>query len=438
MQTRIYSIMAMPCPIFKESRLLKILLLAAFLQTLLLCFLRVSGQSKGEGTPNPADYAAIKPLSVGDTLPPIELHTTWPTPRKLLLPEGAAGKLTIFYFWHTTCTGCWGKFPLLDSLQRQFGDSIQIITITPEKEAYATAFLQRMPKVKHIRLPGIYKDTLLHKLFPFLFVSHVAWVQPDGRVAALTGPGYVQAGFIREALAGNTSGWQVKKDISFFDPGSALFSFNTRAGYNLEATGINYTAWSNYLPGVETGIFHLQKESLHRLTLVNNTLTQLFERVYRLPRFPHQWRIPDSLAGLFKKPAHMPGEEWLPENAWCLEIQWTPVKDNRQQKIDILQAIENKFGITGSVDTLPVPCWIIKGKDKPGGTLSLRSEVYRFNEASPIHLQSQTAPGSLCTTPLDAAHLQSWTAFEKWCALNGFAAEQGTCNIPVFSISSIL
>jgi thiol-disulfide isomerase/thioredoxin len=408
------------------------LLLAAFLQSLLLCFLRVSGQSKGEGTPNPADYAALKPLTVGDTLQTAMVQVIAPAPQLLTIPHEE--KLTLLYFWHTTCVSCWKKMPFYDSLLTQYEDKIQLITITTEPSEKLHAFMTRHPEIAALQLPMAAADSLLSATFPYLMVSHVVWVAPGGRVVAITGPGYVTAAHIDEALQKEMPDWTVKMDVSLFHRDQPLFTINPKAGYNLSPQSVAFTGWAAHLPGVSSGFYVQQNTAPGRMTGVNITLKNLFERVYRLPPFTHLWKIPDSLKNRFFMPDNITWEDWITDVSFCFELQWPAPVDKLELSRQVLKAIEEKFGITGKIDTISTPCWVLQGAGKPGGGLSLQAGIYRYNQQFAQHIVSEAQPGATCHTPPE---FDNWEGFVQWCTTNGYTAVRKNIPLPFFIIHPI-
>lgn len=402
------------------------------LPAFLFSFLGALGQSKGEGTPSPADYAVIKPLTVGDTMLPATLQVLAPESQWLSIPHPE--KLTLLYFWHTTCVSCWKKMPFYDSLLSHYPGKFQLITITTEPADKLNAFIARHPEIKALQLPMAAADSLLSATFPHLMVSHVVWLAPGGQVTAITGPGYITAAHIDEALQTKMPHWPVKMDVSLFHHDQPLFSPNPKAGYNLSPQAVGFTGWAAYLPGVSSGFVVQKNTGPGRMTGVNITLKNMFERVYLLPPFNHLWKMPDSLKNRFFMPDNIPSEDWIAQVSFCFEMQWPVSMDKQALSRQVLRAIEEKFGITGKIDTIPTPCWVIQGAGKPGGNLSLKAGIYRYNTQFAQHLISETLPETKCHTPPD---FDDWEGFVQWCKTNGFTAGKAMIPLPFFIIHPI-
>ncbi len=439
MQTRNYSIMAMPCPIFRESRLLKILFLVAFLQALLLCFLRVSGQSKGEGTPNPADYAYVKPLSVGDTMLPIELHTTWPTPRKLLLPEGAAGKLTIFYFWHTTCHGCWAKLPKLQALVDSFDGAVEIIPVSNEPGQKIKNFIDRKPELKTLLLPHITADTLLSAMFPYTYVSHVVWILADGRVGAITAPDYLIASNIETALSGKIPGWRIKRDKARLNRNEPLLAWNNATDYKPGPGYQQYFVWTAYMDGLVPGYSEKPYGKGIRRTFINTRLLTFYRFAnHNLPHCDYQYIVPDAIRDKFFKPDTEYQNEWLAKTGWSFEMADPEPTDIARVMEQINAQLQCKFPYSLQMDSLPMNTLFIKDNGKYPKTegILLNHHIAQLNHHSGFPFDIAADIKIWVDELPDGAALKDITLFEKWLGKQGLTYEQNPKTYPVCIIHS--
>ncbi len=422
------------CLLFNKKFRLSTFEPSVFCLAFVFSFLGALGQPKGEGEPSPAGSLSIAPLSVGDTMPTVQMQTFWPAAGTISLPQPGPAALTLIYFWHTACTGCWFKFPLLDSLEKQFAGRVKIVTVTAQKEEVVKAFQQRQAQTKGVGLTGIHADTLLKQMFPFLFVSHVAWVEGSGRVVAITGPGLITEANIVRALSHEKLNLPVKRDISYFKPDRLLFGFNTKAGYNLEPSNLSYAAWAGHLPGVESGIFIGNARPAQRFTAVNISLRQLIAQAHLLPPFATQWLMPDSLKALFFKPDSLAYEEWLPNHSWCLEMVYPPNTDKKNIKARIHRAIEDRFGISIQPDSAGIPCFKVSGKGKPGGNLLAITELYVYNEWSVAFLSDETTAETRLQTAPDPMKQVTLQALQQWAAVNDLSVSKATCRVPVIRI----
>lgn len=141
--------------------------------------------------------AQLKPLQPGDTLPPSSIQYLASGIQYSLslikYPESSIqypASLTILDFWATWCGSCSKKFPLLDSLQQQFGNRLNIVLVNSRKTRDDTikinAFMVRLQKAgqPEYRFKMIINDTILDKHFPHTSLPHYIWIYKNRYVAA--------------------------------------------------------------------------------------------------------------------------------------------------------------------------------------------------------------------------------------------------------------
>jgi len=58
-------------------------------------------------------------------------------------PDALAGKPTFINFWFTRCPPCIEEIPMLNSLQKKFGDKVNFIAITFDDKATVNTFLKK-------------------------------------------------------------------------------------------------------------------------------------------------------------------------------------------------------------------------------------------------------------------------------------------------------
>jgi thiol-disulfide isomerase/thioredoxin len=84
-------------------------------------------------------FTAHAALKVGDTLPDL---ATFKLDGKL--PDSLQGKIVIVDFWASWCLPCAKSFPVLDELQKKYGDRVVILAVNvDEKKANMDKFLQK-------------------------------------------------------------------------------------------------------------------------------------------------------------------------------------------------------------------------------------------------------------------------------------------------------
>jgi thiol-disulfide isomerase/thioredoxin len=86
-------------------------------------------------------FTAPAALNVGDTLPDLASFQL-----EGKLPAALKGKVVIVDFWASWCLPCAKSFPVLDELQKKYGDKLVIVAVSvDEKAANMEKFLTKHP-----------------------------------------------------------------------------------------------------------------------------------------------------------------------------------------------------------------------------------------------------------------------------------------------------
>lgn len=126
------------------------------------------------------------------------------------------GKGLIIDFWGTSCATCIAKFPLLDSLSKKHDGHLTIILANYMKgngdtKERVEKFMKSF-KVKHpsFELPIILVDDNFGELFKFTSIPHYIWIDPNGRIKAITSSDEVTDDNIAKLIAGQTLNLKIK------------------------------------------------------------------------------------------------------------------------------------------------------------------------------------------------------------------------------------
>jgi thiol-disulfide isomerase/thioredoxin len=280
-------------------------------------------------------------LRVGDALP----EALWHEPLSLLegttTLEAYRGKYLLLDFWASWCSPCVAGMPKLDSLQRTFGDRLQIIPLTYQSPAEVRKLLTRAPKWKGIALPFVVHDTTFTRVFPHSTLPHYVWVDALGHVAAITGMEAIHADTLRRVLSEQPVFLPTKNDRSlFYQPDIPL----SRGTYGIPPDHVRAsTLFTRYVEGLPTrqDVFYDDYKRITRITLTNAPLLMLYTlawsnqaRYYTRKNTVLDVRDPDVF--------HHTGTErerlraWMIDHTFCLEVV---VRSGEQA--DALEQLQN-------------------------------------------------------------------------------------------------
>jgi thiol-disulfide isomerase/thioredoxin len=86
-------------------------------------------------------FTASAALKVGDTLPDLASFKL-----EGKLPDTLAGKIVVVDFWASWCLPCAKSFPVLDELQKKYGDRVVVIGVNVDEQAdKMETFLKKHP-----------------------------------------------------------------------------------------------------------------------------------------------------------------------------------------------------------------------------------------------------------------------------------------------------
>jgi thiol-disulfide isomerase/thioredoxin len=307
-------------------------LLSRYFMTVFVCCM-VASASRGQSNSMALSYAAvakaapptpIKPLTVGDKVPDIEIENiiNFPTTKARL--SDFKNKVVIIDFWGTTCTSCILALPKIDSLQKIFRENLQVLTVTNyDTKDKVEKTLQRYKKTKNSSLPVVLNNDLLKQYFPHEIISHVVWIDGNGIVKAITGTEYVTAINIQKVVAGEDISWPVKKDVFRFDYDKPFVDFAQQTD---RPAPFYSSALTGHMEGVDATDRLLIDSNKQTITEnhFNYTLLQLCDRVVQ-QQIPYYFLTSKVVVLQVKDPGrYIRADEflatWEKKNTYCYSI----------------------------------------------------------------------------------------------------------------------
>ncbi len=327
-----------------------------------------SGAIKNE--PNkPVDLTAIG-LQIGQQVPDISISNIHNYKSTSARVSDFRGKLLILDFWATWCSPCVAMIPKMDSLQKEFGDKVQFLSVTYQKESEVLPFLEKFEKQqgRHFSLPNIIADTVLHKLFPHVYLPHYIWIDGNGIVKAITEYKDINAENISKALNAQVT-LAEKKDtrIPYDSNKPLLVNGNGGDGSNL----IYHSVFTGYINGLSPSYAFSSagQPGPGKITARNLTMLQLFRLAYGgndnyfgLNKLILETKDSSLLKSKAIGAAYL---QWLSQNnAFNYELI-TPDFLN-QQIFKIMQDELSKLfpGYTASVENRKIKCLVLKRTSK--------------------------------------------------------------------------
>lgn len=325
-----------------------------------LPFLAAAISSSAQTTPE----QAIRPLTIGDTVPDIELTNLINYPSKTARLSDFKGKLVILDFWATWCGPCVAALPKMTTLQKEFGEQIKIIAVTMEGQQKVASFLQKHKAVKEISSIMLQTDDSLMSLtFPHKSIPHTVWIGPDRRVKAITSGEYVISKNIKAMLANETFDWRVKDELLEFPfKDAAVFDLS-----NLTNTKLNFhSGFTGYIEGVSAGQF-VNYDSVNKLVRYNQynlSILNLFAIGYgEFPAFQNPKRcvlsIKDS-SKYFRNYSNEYYENWIRKNWYSYESVSPITYSDKQFQQRLINDLDFFFQVHSRKENQKITCLILK------------------------------------------------------------------------------
>ncbi|MBI1780619.1 MAG: TlpA family protein disulfide reductase [Sphingobacteriales bacterium] len=330
-----------------------------------------------------------KTFTIGDSMPPITFNNVFNQPGVSLFPKDYKGKLVIIDFWSHWCGTCIEAFPKMEKLQKEFGDKIKILLVTPDKKEDVVKLFKRF-KIPELTI--LYADTILSHMFPHITVPHHVWINPDGRIQFITDGYNATSQNVSKVLEGKKIILPVKKELKDIDMDADLWK---EGNGRFQKYIINYAfIMSKVTENWEHG-FSFSKDTIHNtrgFKFVNSALIDLYKvafegtidyqggyfgmgnRVQLIgPRVHAFLDYPDNSDSI---PA------WEERNIICYESKWKIQDDSMAFKY--LQDDANRFfPFSVKEETKEVTCYILQ--PAPGFTSANSAneeKIFEYTDSS--------------------------------------------------------
>ena len=302
-------------------------------------------------------------LQVGDTLPSLTVGSMLNYPGDSLKLRALKGKLLIFDFWSTGCRSCIQAFPKMDSLQRTFGDRLQVILVNGESRDSTLRFFAKHKKIPMPGLPMVTGDTLLQQLFPHIYVPHHVWVDGTGRVRFITDGHNATAENIGQFLDKGALALREKKYREQYVVSSLLELPKAER----DAATEHYALVARCISGVSIGhALHRSgpTEPANRITMNCASIVQLFTAAFFGEKGLDYWprnalilEVSDPFSYELQEGSNRT-DEWQASHSYNYELR-VPTGDSSRLFQVMQEHLMAYFGIEASVERRKVKCLVL-------------------------------------------------------------------------------
>jgi thiol-disulfide isomerase/thioredoxin len=279
-------------------------------------------------------YGQEKNIKIGEKVPDVVITNV--TNLKLkgtLVSElhlsDLKGTLVILDFWATWCSPCRSMVPVMDSLQRVFGNRLVFLPVAYQDAAVVAPVLAQMQQLHPFSLPGVTGDKVLNNLFPHQSLPHYVWIDGAGVLRAVTEEKEVTGQHIRAMLEGSRMQLEEKRD--------AVICYDKERPFLVDGNGgsssplLYHSILTRYMPGLVPGMDIAMPDSVkgQRYNLRNTPLIWFFRIAYSdNGRWFTDARIRLLSADSARMNTRLTGQafdKWLEAgNGWCYELLLPP------------------------------------------------------------------------------------------------------------------
>lgn len=305
----------------------------------------------------------ITQLTVGNTVPDLEIQNIVNYKSTKISLSELKGKLVILDFWATWCAPCISAFPKLDSLQKRFTGKVEILPVSAESKSIVTEFLSKMGKVKKFSPPSVTNDELLGKLFPHNYLPHYVWIDDNRKVVAITDAKEVNEDNITQMLNREQTSLPIKKDAenfvldvpsgnyTLFGPSIMVKKEGKSSLENLPVEKIGLqTLLTRYTPGLYSMVNFTDSTQVH---VINMTIRNLYRTAFSgnsisgLNTNTVVIEVPDSTLynkiTTYRRSSTAELLNWLEDHGYCYTIKVPPAMAFKKYDI-MLRELNDYFG----------------------------------------------------------------------------------------------
>ncbi len=343
---------------------------------------------------------AQQALQIGDHFPYPDFDTVITRGQATFSIDDLKGRLVIIDFWAPNCMPCLAAMPRIDSLQKEFGDKVKIITALTlsehadqEEKDYAMRFWDKNKIVAKIDLPFVIDEALM-KYFPHPYASHQVWIDKNGTIIAKTGEEYVSRKNIQYALAGNKVDFPVDgRNDTFNYKAPFLTIADNGAGV---PSNVYHSAFASHLPQVvpvNSGWDIDSAKGVKRFYIINRSIRDIYLVLFHLltqnTELEHQYNriLIDTKDSALYYP-NMEYKTWVTKNTFCYEIT-VPITTSDKELAEFIIADMRRYtGTSAGFEIRMTDCFVLSRSKKISDSLFVKytpkiqkADYYRNRDA---------------------------------------------------------
>jgi thiol-disulfide isomerase/thioredoxin len=310
-------------------------------------------------------------LAIGDHVPDVQLNHLLNYKSSTARLKDFNRKCLILDFWNTYCGTCVEAFPKMEKFQKLFAGKLQVLLVNTQTEEKVRNFFEKKRLTQGVvtSLSSYNNDKILSRLFLHAYEPHYAWIDPEGKVYAITGASEMNEYNLDAFIKGIPSVMRQKNDAEISYEYNKPFLVNGNGGDG--SSFLYHSILSGYIDKLlPTLTVDCDKKYGYTIRFINLDILSLFQKVYDKGEYDGGLgkiginnnqtilELPDSLVICKGYPSQDGGK-----NMYCYELIAPPVKDPAALK-DLAKAdLDRYFNIRAHIEKRKIPCWVLQSDD---------------------------------------------------------------------------
>lgn len=268
------------------------------------------------------------------------------------------GKPVILEFWATWCGPCIPAMKKLDSLHNQFGDQIEIITISSENQKRLEKFIDSSKTSLRIA-----SDTAHIRTFRYQIIPHSILIDKNGIVRAITSPENINKKVIENLLDDKDIALEVKDDF-YINPDLKVETIKTiaNADYRIELKSYDQEKRGGSRPLKDT------EGNINGIEMWNSPIPRLYQTLFN---------VPSSKRMIFKDGLTEDDFPYEKEHQYNFTIQASDKYKENWRALGV-QFLNEHFDVNAKMGVDSLMCYVLKNTGNLLKTSEAESTEFMF------------------------------------------------------------
>jgi len=268
------------------------------------------------------------------------------------------GKIVILEFWATWCGPCIPAMKKLDSLQTEFKNDLEVITISSENKERLEKFIKSTNTTLRI-----VSDTTHLSNFKYKVIPHSIIIDKNGIVRAITSPENINKEVINKLISKNEISLDLKDDF-YINPALKVKTIKSISNqdYRIELKGYDQEKRGG------SKILRNTEGNINGVEMWNSPIPRLYQTLFEIAS-PSRMIYKDSLSE-----KDFPYKE---EHQYNMTIEVSNEYQNKWREIGINFLNEN-FDVNAKIGIDTLTCYVLKNIDNTIKKSTSNSTEYMF------------------------------------------------------------